>query len=145
MLYTMQNLVPREACRVILYDQDNRVLLAKRQRGGMAAGAWSLIGGKLDPGETPLQAVIRETLEEVGLETAPQYLMERCVDDLATNERWRTRYYVAPAIGRLSVDAAEHSEAAFFDQSQIQGLEVAFDHHEIISHWYQTHCFKAAG
>ena len=56
------------ACALI--DTDNRVLLARRPEGKKMAGLWEFPGGKLDPGETPEQAVIRELKEELGIDVA---------------------------------------------------------------------------
>jgi 8-oxo-dGTP diphosphatase len=55
---------------VLLIDSDNRVLLAQRPAGKAMAGLWEFPGGKLDAGETPEQALMRELREELGIETA---------------------------------------------------------------------------
>lgn len=54
---------------VALLDADNRVLLAQRPEGKSMAGLWEFPGGKLDPGETPEAALIRELDEELGIDT----------------------------------------------------------------------------
>jgi len=51
-----------------LVDADNRVLIAQRPAGKQLAGLWEFPGGKLDPGERPEQALIRELHEELGIE-----------------------------------------------------------------------------
>lgn len=51
-----------------LVDSDNRVLLSKRPEGKQLAGLWEFPGGKVDPGETPEEALIRELDEELGIE-----------------------------------------------------------------------------
>lgn len=50
-----------------LIDADNRVLIAQRPEGKAMAGLWEFPGGKLDPGERPEQALIRELHEELGI------------------------------------------------------------------------------
>jgi 8-oxo-dGTP diphosphatase len=52
-----------------LLDSDGRVLLAKRPEGKKMAGLWEFPGGKVDPGETPERALIRELQEELGVDT----------------------------------------------------------------------------
>ncbi len=56
------------ACALI--DADGRVLLARRPEGKPMAGLWEFPGGKLAPGETPEQALIRELKEELGIDVA---------------------------------------------------------------------------
>jgi len=56
------------ACALI--DIDNRVLLARRPEGKKMAGLWEFPGGKLNPGETPEAALIRELREELGIDVA---------------------------------------------------------------------------
>jgi 8-oxo-dGTP diphosphatase len=53
------------ACALV--DVDKRVLIAQRPPGKALAGFWEFPGGKLDPGERPEQALIRELHEEIGI------------------------------------------------------------------------------
>ncbi len=52
-----------------LVDSDNRVLIAKRPEGKAMAGLWEFPGGKVEPGERPEDALLRELHEELGVET----------------------------------------------------------------------------
>jgi 8-oxo-dGTP diphosphatase len=52
---------------VALLDADNRVLLTRRPPGKPMAGLWEFPGGKVDEGETPEAALIRELQEELGI------------------------------------------------------------------------------
>jgi 8-oxo-dGTP diphosphatase len=54
---------------VALIDIDGRVLLAQRPPGKSLAGLWEFPGGKVDLGETPENALIRELQEELGINT----------------------------------------------------------------------------
>ncbi|MCT6871534.1 MAG: 8-oxo-dGTP diphosphatase MutT [Bartonella sp.] len=60
-----QNLLLVVACALI--DADNRILLAQRPEGKSLAGLWEFPGGKLEQGETPEQALIRELSEELSI------------------------------------------------------------------------------
>ena len=53
---------------VALVDADGRVLLAQRPAGKSMAGLWEFPGGKVDTGETPEAALIRELAEELGID-----------------------------------------------------------------------------
>ncbi|MEU8889784.1 (deoxy)nucleoside triphosphate pyrophosphohydrolase [Streptomyces sp. NPDC048442] len=50
---------------------DGRLLAARRSAPPELAGRWELPGGKLEPGETPEQALVRELREELGVEAEP--------------------------------------------------------------------------
>ncbi|MGB0660496.1 MAG: 8-oxo-dGTP diphosphatase MutT [Mangrovicoccus sp.] len=54
---------------VVLVDPDGRVLLCQRPEGKSMAGLWEFPGGKIEPGETPEAALIRELHEELGIGT----------------------------------------------------------------------------
>jgi 8-oxo-dGTP pyrophosphatase MutT (NUDIX family) len=56
------------ACALI--DSDNRVLVAQRPQGKALAGLWEFPGGKLEQGERPEPALIRELSEELGITAA---------------------------------------------------------------------------
>ena len=64
---TERRLMLVAACALI--DADGRVLLAQRPPGKTLAGTWEFPGGKVEPGETPEETLIRELREEVGIET----------------------------------------------------------------------------
>ena len=55
------------ACALV--DADRRVLIAQRPQGKQLAGFWEFPGGKVEPGETPEECLIRELREEIGVET----------------------------------------------------------------------------
>lgn len=55
------------ACALI--DTDGRILLAQRPEGKTLAGLWEFPGGKVEPGETPEETLVRELEEELGIVT----------------------------------------------------------------------------
>jgi 8-oxo-dGTP diphosphatase len=65
----MPRLVIVAACALI--DVDNRVLIAQRPEGKPLAGLWEFPGGKVEPDETPEDALIRELNEELSI-TVPK-------------------------------------------------------------------------
>ena len=71
---------------VAMIDADGRVLLAQRPEGKSMAGLWEFPGGKVEAGETPEVALIRELHEELGIDTwesclAPLTFASHAYDD----------------------------------------------------------------
>ncbi len=92
-----------------LVDADNRVLIAQRPQGKSLAGLWEFPGGKVDAGERPEGALIRELREELGIEVkeaclAPLTFASHSYDDfhllmpLYVCRRWQG--YVASREGQ---------------------------------------------
>lgn len=54
---------------VALVDVDGRILLQQRPENKPMAGLWEFPGGKMEPGETPEAALVRELHEELGIDT----------------------------------------------------------------------------
>jgi 8-oxo-dGTP diphosphatase len=68
----ISNLFPVVA--VALIDGEGKVLVQRRPAGKMMAGLWEFPGGKVEPGETPEVALIREIAEELGIAISPAEL-----------------------------------------------------------------------
>lgn len=78
-----------EVAAAVLQKPDGTFLLAQRPVGKIWAGYWEFPGGKVEPGETPHHALVRELREELGIETERAY-------------PWITRIFTYPhAIVRL--------------------------------------------
>jgi len=56
---------------VALFDESGRVLMQRRPFGKHHGGLWEFPGGKLEPGETPIGALVREIDEELGIDLDP--------------------------------------------------------------------------
>lgn len=76
MLAPRKDILLVSACALL--DTDGRVLIAKRPEGKALAGLWEFPGGKVEAGETPEAALVRELREELGIEPC-----ERCLQPFA--------------------------------------------------------------
>jgi 8-oxo-dGTP diphosphatase len=72
---------------VALVDGQNRVLLQQRPPGGQMEGLWEFPGGKIDEGEYPEAALIRELREELGIDTDTACLAPATFASAALGER----------------------------------------------------------
>ncbi|KTE30884.1 NTP pyrophosphohydrolase [Sphingopyxis sp. HIX] len=70
-----------------MVDRDGRVLVQQRPPGTSMAGLWEFPGGKLEPGETPEAALIRELAEELGVEVDHACLAPACFASEPLGER----------------------------------------------------------
>lgn len=129
--------MPKEVCRALITDESGmRLLLAKRADHDEGAGLWCAFGGKIDDGESPEDAVIRETEEEAGLILKGVQLY-----DQHANEGWLTYFYEASATGELVLNLSENSEAAYFSEDELGGIEIAFDHFDIYKGFLRSRQF----
>jgi 8-oxo-dGTP diphosphatase len=80
-----------ENCLIVvaaaMVDRDGRVLVQQRPPGTSMAGLWEFPGGKLEPGETPEAALIRELAEELGVEVDHACLAPACFASEPLGER----------------------------------------------------------
>ena len=70
-----------------LADGEGRVLLQQRAPGRAMAGLWEFPGGKVDDGELPEAALVRELGEELGIAVAPADLAPSCFASAPNGER----------------------------------------------------------
>ena len=56
---------------IAVVEHDGRFLIGQRPAGVPLAGLWEFPGGKIEPGETPEAAAVRECFEETGVPVAP--------------------------------------------------------------------------
>ena len=63
----------------VIEDTDGRFLVCLRPQGKHMGGLWEFPGGKLDPGESPEDALVRELREELGVEVAVAAALEAVI------------------------------------------------------------------
>jgi 8-oxo-dGTP diphosphatase len=88
--------------------REGRVLVGLR-RGGPATGTWSFPGGKVEPGETPIETAERELLEETGLVGAhPREVSFETVCEVEPGVIFATRFVVVDWAGGEAAEPEPH-------------------------------------
>jgi 8-oxo-dGTP diphosphatase len=87
-----------------IFDSSGRVLLARRANHVHQGGLWEFPGGKLETGESPIQALERELLEELGIEVSCARQLIRVRHDYPDKsvllDVWRVDHFVGVPVGR---------------------------------------------
>ena len=109
-------------CVAVIVNNDNKILLLKRGKGApWMPNKWSLVGGKIDKKETPLQAVEREIMEETGLKAkkfTKSFAIERHGDSI--EHVFACRYEGEPTDIELD---DENSNYGWYDVSEMEYLD----------------------
>ena len=109
-------------CVAVIVNNDNKILLLKRGKGApWMPSKWSLVGGKIDKKETPLQAVEREIMEETGLKAkkfTKSFAIERHGDSI--EHVFACRYEGEPTDIELD---DENSNYGWYDVSEMEYLD----------------------
>jgi 8-oxo-dGTP pyrophosphatase MutT (NUDIX family) len=112
----------REGADALVCDGEGRLLLVRRADDG----CWAMPGGWVDPGETPAQAAVRETLEETGLVVADPWLVLSTRREASLHHTFACR----PAGGHL--------------RASPESLEVAFLAAGSVGSWHADHGSRVA-
>jgi ADP-ribose pyrophosphatase YjhB (NUDIX family) len=101
---------PAPTASALIRDDEGRILLARRA-GDPGAGLWDLLGGFLDEGEEPLDALRRELREETGLDAEPGAFLGGIPDRYGEDGPWTVNFYWEASLGagepRPADDVAE--------------------------------------
>jgi 8-oxo-dGTP diphosphatase len=109
---------------VALLDVDHRVLLAQRPEGKHLAGYWEFPGGKIEPGETPEAALIRELREELTLD-----VRESCLAPLSFVSHSYEKFHLLMPLyvcrtWKGKVTSVEHQRLAWVAASKLRDYPV---------------------
>ncbi len=109
---------------VVIINDGNEILLQKRSRFKKAnPSKWGICGGKVDLGETPIDAGVRETLEEIGIFLNKDELKFLSMD---TNEKAHfTVYYIRKNVdvNECKLQEEELEEVKYFKIEELEDLD----------------------
>ena len=118
---------PAPTACALIRDDEGRILLARRA-GDPGAGLWDLLGGFLDEGEEPVEALRRELREETGLEIEPGEFLGGIPDRYGEEGHWTVNLYWEVRLGAGEPEPADDvAELAWFPADALPPrAEVAF-------------------
>lgn len=112
---------------VIVVVRRGQVLVIRRAGGVARAGFWSPPSGRVEPGETAAQAVVREAMEELGLEVTPRAQVWTCSTD---DGRYRLLWWLCDATEVDPVaNTEEVAEWGWIDVDAFADLQPTFASH----------------
>ena len=122
-----------------------RLLLEKRRDSDI----WGLVGGGCKKTETGLQAIVRETYEELGLRIPKEQFRKLAVYDnpgriaaFRDGSIWRMVIVVygldLPEEPEMRI-SSESKELRFFSREEIPNIEIAVTHRDIVEDWFVNH------
>jgi 8-oxo-dGTP diphosphatase len=109
---------------VAVIVRDGHVLVIQRAPGVSWSGFWTPLSGRVEPGESHPEAVVRESREEVGLAVTPVAKVWECDTE---DRRYRLHWWTALAApGALVLDPVEVSDARWIDPGEFGALDPTF-------------------
>ena len=118
----------------VIKDERGRLLLIKRGHDP-GAGLWSLPGGRVEPGETDTEALVREMREETGLEVRTGRLLGSVRRPYGDGDVIDIRDYAATVIGGTLNAGDDAADTRWVDEEDFASLPVTEGLAEILASW----------
>jgi 8-oxo-dGTP diphosphatase len=118
-------------CALIV--EGNRVLAARRSPAMRHPGKWEFPGGKLEPGEEPIQCIEREILEELGIEVVVTGSLSPSLHSYPDLDLELLPYLCKWVGGELRLD--EHDKAEWFLPEHLRQLDWAEADLPVVEEW----------
>ncbi len=109
---------------IIVLQRGERFLVGQRADHKPAAGYWTQVSGKLEPGESEQEAVVREAMEELGCRVRP---LEKLQELPSANGRYRLHYWRTEILeGEPSTCNDEINELRWVTVAELREMEPVF-------------------
>ena len=104
-----------------IIEKDGKVLFCRRGAGGNCEGLWEFPGGKIEPGETPFEAITREIKEELSAEIEPTEIF--CEYPFSYPEKEIYFYFIKAKLVSEKIKPTFHSEIKWLSPLESGELE----------------------
>jgi ADP-ribose pyrophosphatase YjhB (NUDIX family) len=118
----------------VIKDDLGRLLLIKRGHPP-GAGLWSLPGGRIEPGETDAEALVREVREETGLTVEAGGLLGAVHRPARDGDVFDIRDYTATVTGGLLQPGDDAADARWVDAIELESLPITEGLTETLTSW----------
>ena len=117
--------------------KEDAYLLGRRPLGKSQGGCWEFIGGKIEPGETPKQALVRECQEEIALPVVNLQIRTEVTHAYPDKTVHLVLIDCEPAPGHEPT-AKEHSELGWYTADEVRELEFCPADYEVLPEIFPT-------
>lgn len=107
-----------------VFTDGERVLACRRREHLQAGGRWEFPGGKLEAGEAPEAALVREIAEELGVEIEVGGLLDSTTTVVDGTEITLSCYFVQP-VSESPQFSTDHDELGWFERDRLMWLNWA--------------------
>jgi 8-oxo-dGTP diphosphatase len=118
----------------VLTDEQGRLLMIKRGHEP-GAGLWSIPGGRIEPGETDAEALVREMLEETNLSIAPGRLLGLVQRPGLGGTVIDIRDYAATVVGGTLRPGDDAADVRWVAATEMDSLEITEGLIEALTEW----------
>jgi 8-oxo-dGTP diphosphatase len=100
----------------------DKILLIERAPTVLGSGYWAPVSGKVEPGESQESAVVRESMEEVGLKVRA---VRKVWENISSGGNYRLHWWLAEYVsGELVLDKREASDGRWVTAQEISGIKI---------------------
>ncbi|MBI2640633.1 MAG: (deoxy)nucleoside triphosphate pyrophosphohydrolase [Candidatus Sungbacteria bacterium] len=118
---------------VAIIEQDGKFLIGKRAPDKPYAGKWAFIGGRIEAGESPEEALRREVLEEIGMDVEIVRTLSVTDVNLPDGNAFRLHGFICRIIGWVQSPLVVHDELRWATAEELRGPDFLDSNKAILS------------